>query len=66
LVDDVALAAYTIYSVVRGAGEETVREHWAGEGDVLETLERVLRLATDLVGTGVWGRLRATFQRSAP
>ena len=63
-VDDISLAAYTIHSVVRGAGEETVREHWAGEGDVLEVLERILRTATDLVGTGVWGRLRAAFHRS--
>jgi uncharacterized membrane protein YkvA (DUF1232 family) len=62
-VDDISLAAYVIHSVVRGAGEETVREYWAGEGDVLEALERVLRFATDLVGTGVWGRLKGAFQR---
>ena len=63
-IDDIALAAYTIHSVVRGAGEPVVREHWAGEGDILEVLERVLRFATDLVGTGVWGRLKTALHRS--
>jgi uncharacterized membrane protein YkvA (DUF1232 family) len=58
-VDDLGLAAYVIYNIVRESGEQVVREHWAGPGDILALLERILRNVTDLVGTGVWGRIKA-------
>src|SRR5262245_44559166 len=62
-VDDVAVAAFVVHSVVNGTGREIVRRHWAGEGDVLAVVERILAVADQMLGRGLWTRLRAVFGR---
>jgi uncharacterized membrane protein YkvA (DUF1232 family) len=57
-VDDVAFAAYVLRSIMRSAGPEVVRRHWAGDGDVIQQVERVLRVAETMVGAGLWQRLK--------
>ena len=57
-VDDVALTAYVLNSVLTSVGPEILKEHWAGDGDVLENIQEILRVADELVGSGMWKRIR--------
>jgi len=57
-VDDVALAAYVLNSVLESAGPEVLREHWAGDGDVLEHVRSVIKTADKLLGSGAWRKIK--------
>jgi uncharacterized membrane protein YkvA (DUF1232 family) len=57
-VDDVALAAYVLNSVLESAGPEVLREHWAGDGDVLEHVRSVIKAADKLLGSGAWSKIK--------
>jgi uncharacterized membrane protein YkvA (DUF1232 family) len=57
-LDDVALAAYVLNSIINKTDPEVVRRHWAGEGDVLEVIQRVLDVSDDMLGTGLWRRVK--------
>jgi uncharacterized membrane protein YkvA (DUF1232 family) len=57
-IDDVALAAFVLNSVLESAGPEVLREHWAGDGDVLEQIRGVIRGADKLLGSGAWSRIK--------
>jgi uncharacterized membrane protein YkvA (DUF1232 family) len=56
-VDDVALAAYVLHSVLQATDATVLRRHWAGERDVLEVIRRILGVAQRMVGKRRWGRL---------
>jgi uncharacterized membrane protein YkvA (DUF1232 family) len=56
-VDDIALAAYVINSIINNSSPEIVEKHWAGEGDVLALVKGILEAADRLIGTGALGRL---------
>ena len=57
-VDDVALAAYVLNSIVNSVDPAVLNEHWAGEGDVLKTVQEILKIADGLVGSGMWKRIK--------
>jgi uncharacterized membrane protein YkvA (DUF1232 family) len=57
-VDDIALAAYVLNGILNHTDPEVRRRYWAGEGDVLEVIQRVLATADRMVGSGVWRRIR--------
>ncbi len=56
-VDDIALAAYVLNSIINNSSPEIVEKHWAGEGDVLALIKGILEAANKLVGGGLLGRL---------
>ena len=60
-VDDVALAAYVLNEIVNESGDELVRRHWAGHGDVLALTKQILEVADEMVGGGLWEKLRKHF-----
>ncbi len=60
-VDDVAVAAYVLNSVLNKTGPETLRKHWAGETDVLAVIQAVLKVADAMVGSGIWKSLMRRF-----
>jgi uncharacterized membrane protein YkvA (DUF1232 family) len=65
LIDDtvaVALVLSRVVNVIDEAGEEVLREHWEGPGDILETIRRVLGAANDLLGGRILRRLRKRFK----
>jgi uncharacterized membrane protein YkvA (DUF1232 family) len=55
-IDDVALAAYVLDGIINNTGPDVVRRHWAGEDDVLDVIQRVLRRTTSILGK-LWGKL---------
>ncbi|MBN2416815.1 DUF1232 domain-containing protein, partial [bacterium] len=48
-VDDIALAAYVLNSIITASGEEIVTRHWAGEKDLLAVLKDILDVADRMV-----------------
>lgn len=61
-VDDIALAAYVLNSVINNSSPDIVRKHWAGETDVLEVIQKILEVADKMVGSGLWSKLRGMFK----
>jgi uncharacterized membrane protein YkvA (DUF1232 family) len=57
-IDDVVLGAYVLNGIMNKAGPDIVKRHWAGSGDVLELIRQVLQIAGELVGSGLWKRLK--------
>ena len=57
-VDDIALAAYVINSILKNTNIEVIRKHWAGEGEVLGVIQSILGVADEMVGSGLWKKLK--------
>lgn len=57
-VDDVALAAYVLNGLLNSDQAEVVREHWAGDKDILEVVRGVLEVADSAIGSGLWRRIK--------
>ncbi|WP_068603689.1 YkvA family protein [Paenibacillus swuensis] len=59
--DDLSLAAFAISGVVNNTNADLVRKHWAGDDDVLELIQKILKNANEFLGGGLWGRLKKRF-----
>ena len=57
-VDDIALAAYVLNSIIENTDEELVSKHWAGEKNLLEVIKKILKVADEMVGTRLWKKIR--------
>jgi uncharacterized membrane protein YkvA (DUF1232 family) len=57
-IDDVALAAYVLNGLLNSEQADIVREHWAGDKDILEVVRGVLEVADSAIGSGLWRRLK--------
>ena len=62
-VDDIALAAYVLNSLVNNIDEEIVKRHWVGDENVLNLIQRILNVADTMLGGGIWEKLRTTFDK---
>lgn len=60
-VDDVAVAAYALNSVINSGNGDIAREYWAGEGDLLAAVQQVLAVADEMIGSGLWRKIRGMF-----
>lgn len=58
-LDDVAIAAFALNSVINSGQGEIARELWAGDGDVLTLIQHILHMADEMLGSGMWRRLRS-------
>jgi len=61
-LDDVALAAYVINSILKNNDSEIVTRHWAGEQDVLELVQQVVDVGAEMLGNKLWDKLRKIVQ----
>ncbi len=57
-VDDIALAAYVLNSIVNNTRPDIVQKHWVGEGDVLVVIKQILNVADKMVGSGLWEKIK--------
>ena len=57
-LDDVALAAYVINSVMQKVDPEIITRHWAGEQDVLALVRQIEDVAADMQGNKIWDKLK--------
>ena len=60
-VDDIAVAALVLNKVINDGGGDVAREHWAGERDLITALQGILNVANEMVGMGLWTKLRSKF-----
>ncbi|MHB8132021.1 MAG: YkvA family protein, partial [Mobilitalea sp.] len=60
-VDDVALAAYVLNSIINNTDPEVIKRNWAGEQDILVVVQSILRVADEMVGSGLWKKLKSRF-----
>ncbi len=64
--DDIALAAYVLNSLVNNCNPDIVKRHWAGDQNVLDVIQRILKLGdktgrAGVFGKGVWKKMRKIF-----
>jgi uncharacterized membrane protein YkvA (DUF1232 family) len=62
MLDDVAVAAFALNSLINSGQGEIAKELWAGDGDVLALIQQIVGAADEMLGAGVWKRLRAMFE----
>jgi len=60
-MDDVVVAAVTLNSLLNKVDAEVVKKHWAGNKDVLTLIQEILKFADQLVGSGLWSRIKEKF-----
>lgn len=65
-IDDVALAAYVLRSLLGSDHAHVVREHWAGDQDVLEAVRGVLAVVEGAIGGALWRRSRSAAPPGKP
>ena len=63
-MDDLVFAAYVLNKILNSTDATILREHWSGNGDVLEAIQRILNAADTLVETNVTRRLKKLLKRS--
>jgi uncharacterized membrane protein YkvA (DUF1232 family) len=62
-LDDVALAAYGLKSLLSSTDEAVLQEHWAGDDDLLLLLDNIIVLADKMIGEGPLKKLKQRFLR---
>jgi uncharacterized membrane protein YkvA (DUF1232 family) len=62
LLEDVAIAAYALHSVLNQVDASVVQEHWVGEGNILEAIQKILEVAHETLGGRVIERLAKRFK----
>ncbi len=60
-LDDVALAAYALNDIINEVGPEILQKHWAGSEDVLEVIQKILSIANEILGGGLWNQTKRMF-----
>jgi uncharacterized membrane protein YkvA (DUF1232 family) len=62
-IDDVAVAALVLNSLINKVAPEIIRRHWAGDKDILDLIQQILQVADEMVGNGLWAKIRKGFDK---
>lgn len=57
-LDDVALAAFVLNKLINRIDPKILERHWAGDGDVIDLIRRIVALADQMLGSGMVKRLK--------
>ncbi len=57
-VDDIALTAWAIDRIIQNAGVRVVKDHWAGDADVLAVIKKIAHVSHEMLGGRVWKKLK--------
>lgn len=57
-LDDLVLGVYILNKILADTDVAVLRRHWSGDGDLLESIRRVLNAADKLVSEKLLGRLK--------
>lgn len=57
-LDDLVFGVYVLNKVLKDTDPAILREHWSGSSDVLDSIQRVLNAADQLVGKEFLGRIK--------
>ncbi len=58
-IDDIALAAYVLNTLINAGQGEVAQELWAGDDELITVVQRILDVADSAIGSGVWVKLRS-------
>jgi uncharacterized membrane protein YkvA (DUF1232 family) len=62
---DIALAAHTLNSLLNDIDPQILKDHWAGDGDVLEAIQKIAAVSNRILGAGVWRKIIRRARRAA-
>lgn len=57
-LDDLALSAYVLNGIINKVSPEIVQKYWAGDGDVLLKIKSVIAKADEMIGSGLWEKIK--------
>lgn len=57
-LDDLALTAYVLNGIINNISPEIVQKYWVGDGDVLDQIKMVLAKADQMIGSGLWKKIK--------
>ena len=60
-LDDIALSAFILNKYINEVDAGVVREHWAGNQDILTVIKNVLLTADRTIGSGLWRKIWSKF-----
>ena len=60
-IDDVALGAFVLKKIINDTSPEIVEKYWLGEKNLLEVIQEVLKVADEMVGSGLWNKVKKLF-----
>lgn len=63
-LDDIALAAYVLNDIINDVHPKIVLRNWAGERDILDLIKTILANANDMLGSGVWQKIKRMFSKA--
>ena len=61
--DDIAVISYALHGLMSVGRGELAKQHWAGEEELLDLLQKIVKLAEETSGLGFWKRVRYLLQR---
>lgn len=61
-MDDLAIAAYVLNDMLNTVDLQIIRRHWAGDTDILIIVKNILINADNLMGKGIWDKLKRKFK----
>jgi uncharacterized membrane protein YkvA (DUF1232 family) len=62
LLDDIALAAYVLNSLLSSIDPLVIQRNWAGEEDILILVKRIIEKADEIIGSGLYRKLIRLFR----
>ncbi|MCP4140072.1 MAG: DUF1232 domain-containing protein [Chloroflexi bacterium] len=62
-IDDVAMAAFVLNSIINKTSPEIVQRHWAGDQNILDLVQQILQVAEEMVGSGLWEKIVKGFDK---
>jgi len=60
-LDDIAVTAYILNDLINEIDPQIIRNHWAGEQDILDLVKTILANADKMIGSKMWGKIRKRF-----
>ena len=57
-VDDIALAAFVLKRLINDTNLHKIEGYWAGEKNLLESIQRIIQAADSMLGSGMVRRLK--------
>lgn len=69
LADDVVVVSLMLMRILQSANDlpkELIQKHWAGKGNITDTLQDVVENQGELINTKVWKAIRSLFGDPSP
>lgn len=61
-LDDIAVSAYALNLMLNTLDPNIIKENWPGEGDILEWIKKIMAQADQMVGSGLWNRIKQNLE----